>query len=73
MQEARNSGLIKLSLELYFMDWFSKVFKKPPASSSIIWPAAISHSEVGPNLGYKSAFPLAISQNFNELPLCSIW
>ena len=31
-------------------------------------PAATSHSDVGPNLRYKSTSPEATKQNFNELP-----
>src|SRR5690606_41550125 len=34
----------------------------------IAWPAAVSHSIVGEYLGYMSAFPSAIKQNFKELP-----
>ena len=49
-----------------------KVLILPPASLTIMCPAAISHSDVGPNRGYISALPSAIKQNFNELPAWTI-
>ena len=40
----------------------------PPAPSRIAWPAAVSHSLVGPNRGYTSIRPSASQQNFSDDP-----
>ena len=40
----------------------------PPAPSSTHWPAAVSHSLVGPKRGYTSSRPSASVQNFSDEP-----
>src|SRR3569833_3758414 len=40
----------------------------PPAATSTACPAAVSHSIVGPRRGYRSAWPAATRQNFNDEP-----
>ena len=70
-ERAINQGFNRSCL-LYSNTELSAFEMLPSDSVMITCPAAISHSMVGPILGYISALPSAIKQSFNELPAATI-
>src|SRR5690554_3882107 len=66
-------GLKKSSFVLYSIYLcVSALYVVQPAARAMASPAAVSHSQVGPNRGYICAWPLATKQNFNELPMLTV-